>query len=117
VHPARGYSHAVKVGNTVYVAGQIAFDKDGNVVGKGDIRAQAEQVFRNLQAVLAAAGASFKDVVKINTYLTRAQDIPAVREVRSKYLATEPPASTLVVISALALPDLLIEVEAVAALD
>lgn len=119
VHPpiGRGYSHAVKAGNTVYVAGQVALNRSGNLVGKGDAAKQAEQVFQNLEAVLKAAGASFRDVVKINTYLTRADDLAKVREVRAKYLgASEPPASTLVVISRLALPDLLIEVEAIAVL-
>ena len=110
----RGYNHAIKAGNTVYVAGQVALDKDGNLVGKGDITAQAEQVFKNLQAVLAAAGASFQDVVKNNTYLTREEDISKLREVRQRYITGEPPASTLAVISALANPDFLIEVEVIA---
>ncbi|MFN3974303.1 MAG: RidA family protein [Dehalococcoidia bacterium] len=110
----RGYSHAVKVGNTLYIAGQVALDTQGNLVGKGDIRAQTEQVFRNLQAVLEACGGSLRDLVKINIYLVRAEDIPAFREVRSKYLAHEPPASTLAVISRLASPDFLVEVEGVA---
>src|SRR5437660_12132263 len=67
-----GYTHVVEAsgGKTVYVSGQIALDKDGKVVGEGDMKAQAEQVFKNLQAALAAARATFKDVVKMNTYTT-----------------------------------------------
>ncbi len=110
----RGYNHVIKAGNTIYVAGQVALDKDGNLVGKEDITAQAEQVFKNLQAALAAAGASFQDIVKINTYLTQRDDLAKLREVRSKYFAGEPPASTLVFISGLAMPEFLIEVEAIA---
>ncbi|MCS7207425.1 MAG: RidA family protein [Dehalococcoidia bacterium] len=110
----RGYSHAVKVGNTVYIAGQVALDAQGTLVGKGDIRAQTDQVFRNLQAVLQACGGSLRDLVKINVYLVRAEDIPAFREVRSRYLAQEPPASTLAVICQLASPDFLVEVEGIA---
>lgn len=110
----RGYAHAVKVGDTVYIAGQVALDPQGNLVGKGDIRAQTEQVFRNLQGVLEACGGSLRDLVKITVYLVRAEDIPAFREVRSRYLAHEPPASTLTVISRLASPDFLVEVEGIA---
>src|SRR5262245_65241678 len=68
-----GYTHVVEVigpGKIVYIAGQIALDKDGKVVGGGDMKAQAEQVFKNLEAALAAAGAKFSDVVKMNTYIT-----------------------------------------------
>jgi enamine deaminase RidA (YjgF/YER057c/UK114 family) len=118
----RGYSHVVSItgGRTVYVAGQIAMDKGGNVVGKGDFRAQATQVFENLKAALAAAGATFTDVVKMNTYIVNlsADVLPAVREVRAQYFASENlPASTLVGVTALAFPDLLIEVEVVAVVD
>ncbi len=117
VHPpiGGGYSHAIKAGNTVYLAGQVGLDRQGSLVGKGDIEAQADQVYQNVVAVLKAAGLSFKDVVKVTTYLTRSEDIPKVRAVRARYFPTsEPPASTLVVVSGLANPDFLIEVEAIA---
>ena len=114
VHAPTGYNHALKAGNTVYTAGQVALDKDGNLVGKSDIEAQTVQVYENLQAVLAAAGASLQDVVKVTTYLTQQADLPKLREVRQRYFTGEPPANTLVYISALATPDLLIEVEAIA---
>lgn len=118
----RGYSHVVSAtaGRTIYVAGQIAMDKDGNIVGKGDIRAQATQVLENVKAALAAAGATFSDVVKQNTYVVNlnSEVLPVIREVRAQYFPAEnPPASTLVGVTALAFPDLLIEVEVVAVVD
>ena len=113
----RAYNHVIKTGNTIFVSGQVALDKDGNVVGEGDIVAQAEQVFKNLQSALAAAGASFEDVVKSNTYLTRRDDLAKLREVRSRYFIGEPPASTLVFVSGLAMEEFLIEVEAIAVLS
>src|SRR5207253_1124270 len=81
-------------------------DKDGTVVGAGDMKAQAEQVFRNLQAALEAAGATFSDVVKMNTYITDMDKAPAVREVRARYFGESVPASTLVQVVHLARPDL-----------
>src|ERR1700704_2531182 len=113
-----GYTHVVEVtgpARTVYIAGQIAFDKDGKVVGAGDMKAQAEQVFKNLEAALAAAGAKFSDVVKMNTYVTDMTQVAAVREVRARYFGTTTPASTLVQVAALARPELMIEIEVVAA--
>jgi len=112
-----GYSHVVEVrgGRTLYIAGQLALDKDGNLVGRGDFRAQVKQVFENLKARLEEGGASFKDVVKLNYYLTDASDLQALRETRNSYINTEnPPASTLVVVKQLVREEYLIEVEAVA---
>jgi len=112
-----GYTHVVEVtgpAKTVYIAGQIAFDKDGKVVGAGDMKVQAEQVFKNLQAALTAAGAKFSDVVKMNTYLTDMEQAPAVREVRARYFGATTPASTLVQVVKLARPELMIEVEVIA---
>ena len=77
-----GYTHIVEVtgaAKMVYISGQIAYDKDGKIVGAGDMKAQAEQVFKNLQIALAAAGATFSDVVKMNTYITDMEKAPAVR--------------------------------------
>src|SRR5262245_18020143 len=74
-----GYTHIVEVtgpAKTIYISGQIALDKDGKVVGEGDMKAQAEQVFKNLEAALAAAGAKFSDVVKMNTYITDMDKAP-----------------------------------------
>lgn len=112
-----GYTHIVEVngpGRTIYVSGQIALDKDRKLVGAGDMKAQAEQVFKNLQAALAAAGAAFKDVVKMNTYLTDMDKAPAVREVRAQYFTDSTPASTLVQVVHLARPEFMIEIEVVA---
>ena len=113
-----GYMHVVEVtgpGKTIYIAGQIALDQDGNVVGAGNMKAQAEQVFKNLQAALDAAGAKFSDVVKMNTYITDMEQAPAVREVRARYFGDTAPASTLVQVVRLARPEFLLEIEVIAA--
>ena len=107
-------------GTMIFVAGQISVDKNGNVVGAGDLRAQATQVLTNVKAALAAAGATFKDIVKQNTYVVNlnAEALPIIREVRAQFFpAEEPPASTLVGVTALAMEGLLIEVEVVAVVD
>ena len=111
-----GYTHVVEAtgGKTVYISGQIALDKDGKVVGEGDMKAQAEQVFKNLQAALTAANATFKDVVKMNTYMTDLAQIQAVRDVRARYFGDVTPASTLVQVVHLARPEFLLEIEVVA---
>jgi reactive intermediate/imine deaminase len=112
-----GYTHVVEVNGpakTVYISGQIAFDKSGNLVGGADMKAQAEQVFKNLQAALAAAGAKFTDVVKMNTYTTDMSQVQAIRDVRTKYFGSVTPASTLVQVVHLARPELLLEIEVIA---
>ncbi len=119
---ARGYTHVVAVsgGRTVYVAGQVAFNAQGEVVGKGDLRAQARQAYENLRLALAGANASLKDLVKLNTYVVnlKADDVRVLREVRAEALKdVTPPTSTLVGVQALASPDFLIEVEAIAVVD
>jgi enamine deaminase RidA (YjgF/YER057c/UK114 family) len=104
----------------VFIAGQVALDAQGQVVGEGDLRAQAHQVFQNLRTALEAAGASFEDVVKLVTYVVNYQPEhrALLAEVRPDYLpANNPPASTLLGVQALALPQLLIEIDAVAVLD
>lgn len=114
-----GYSHVVEVrgGRTLYVSGQIAVDRDGNLVGTGDVRAQAEQVFRNLQSALAAAGATCDDIVKITVFMTDVSQVQAFRDVRDRYFKKAPPASSLVQVSRLVRPELLIEIEAVAVVE
>lgn len=116
VHEPRGYSHAVKVGNTIYVAGQVAWDEKRQVVS-GGFEAQAVQALENLKRVLEAAGASFKDVVKLNTYIKDLNDLSKYREIRQRYFGPPLPASTLVQIVSLASPELLIEIEAVAVIE
>ena len=116
--PVGTYSQAVRVetGDAVWihVSGQIAIDLEGNLVRPGDLRAQTRQVFENLRAILEAHGATFADVVKIGTYLTTLDDLAGMREVRSDYLTSEPPASTAVQVVALVVPDALIEIDLVA---
>jgi enamine deaminase RidA (YjgF/YER057c/UK114 family) len=114
-----GYTHVVVAldGRTVYIAGQVALDSTGQLVGSGDFRAQAEQVLRNLDRAISSVGGSLQDMVKTTTFITDLRHLPALREVRSKHLdAGRPPASTLLVVSSLASPDFLIEIEAVAVL-
>jgi enamine deaminase RidA (YjgF/YER057c/UK114 family) len=89
-------------------------DKDGKVVGSGNITEQTHQVMRNIQAVLAQDGAAFADVVKLTMYLVNMADLPAVIQVRSQYLGENKPAATAVGITALARPEFLVEIEAVA---
>ena len=114
------YTHAVTAsgdGKLIYVSGQVSWDAGGMVVGKGDMRAQAEQVFGNVTAILKAAGAKWDDVIKMNGYMVGMDGprVDAYREVRGKYLvAGKLPASTLVGVECLVHPDLLLEVEVVA---
>ena len=110
------YTHVVKAGNSVYIAGQTATDASGNLVGLGDIEAQGAQVYGNIRKALASVGADFSNLVKLTTYLTREEDIEGYRRARATHLNADLPASTLVVISRLANPDFLIEIEAVAVL-
>ena len=116
--PLGTYSHVVKVeiGDAawLHISGQIAVDVDGAIVGRGDMRAQTEQVFENLKAILAAHGATFTDLVKINTFVTTLDDLIGMREVRSRYLPSDLPASTAVQVVALVVPEAMIEVDAVA---
>ncbi len=112
-----GYTHIVEVtgpAKTVYISGQIAYDKDGKVVGAGDMKAQAGQVFRNLKAALDAAGATFADVVKMNSYITDMSKVQAVRDVRAQYFKDATPASTFVEVKGLVRPELLLEIEVIA---
>jgi reactive intermediate/imine deaminase len=112
------YSHAVVVesGTLVFVSGQVAYDAQRRVVGKGDMRAQTRQVLENLKAVLADAGTDLAHVVRLNAYLTDMSQLEGHREVRKEYFGdfANAPASTLVGVSRLVDPDLLLEVEAVA---
>lgn len=118
--PVGTYSHAavVEAGEVrwLFVSGQLALDRDGVLVGVGDMAAQTEQVFENLVHILEAYGASFEDVVKIQTFVTTLEGFPEVREVRARYLPEEPPASTAVQVVALVMPEALIEVDLVAVL-
>ena len=113
------YTQVVEVvspGRTIYMSGQLGTDRDGKLVG-GDFRAQAEQVFKNLQMALASVGASCADVVKLNSYLAEIAHLPILREVRARYLdAAAPPASTTLAVTGFARDGALLEVESVAVL-
>lgn len=114
--PGMGYTHVViGSGRLAALSGQVALDAQGGVVGPGDPAAQARQVFDNLRRCLAAAGATFDDVVKLTYYVTDVGYLPAIRSVRDEYVDTKRlPASTAVQVAALFRPELLLEVEAFA---
>ena len=112
-----GYSHVVDApaGRIVFVSGQVPLDAEGNLVGEGDFAAQVRQVFENLTAALAAADASWDDVVKLNYFVRDVGEVAALRAIRDEYVNTErPPASTLVEVSSLFRDEVLVEIEAVA---
>jgi enamine deaminase RidA (YjgF/YER057c/UK114 family) len=120
--PAPGYSQIVKVsgGTTIYIAGQVAWDEEGQLVGEGDFEEQARQVYRNLVTALAEAGATPSDLVKVGIYVVDhdLEKLKVIRGVRDQILNVDPPpASTLLGVNRLALPDLLIEVDAIAVVD
>jgi enamine deaminase RidA (YjgF/YER057c/UK114 family) len=116
--PVANYKMATRMegGRLLYIAGQVAWDTNGNLVGQGDVGAQARQVFQNLRRVLQAAGGDLASLLKMTTYITRIEDFPAVAEVRSSVFQGELPASTLIVVKGLFHPDFLIEVEGIAAI-
>lgn len=112
-----GYSQLATVtgGVIVFIAGQVALDKAGKVVGKDDFRAQVQQVFENLKAAVEAAGGTFSDVIKLNSYFLDLSRLLEFREVRDKYInLKDPPASTAIQVSGLFRQEFLVEIEAVA---
>ncbi len=116
--PRPRYSQVSRFGKEVYLAGQLARDAQGNLVGTGDILAQTRQVFENIKKCLEAVGASFDNVVKINVYLTDIdKQLAAVGKVRQEYFVSEPVPSTTVGVSRLADPDALVEIEAIVILE
>jgi reactive intermediate/imine deaminase len=117
VHPTKGYSHAARAGNTLYIAGQVSQDVDGKLVGEGDLEAQVRQVFENLKNIVEEAGGTLQNIVKKTTFLTHYSYIETYRKVRSEYFSEPCPPNTLLIIESLALPDYMIEVEAIAVLD
>jgi len=113
------YSHVVTVtgGTHVFIAGQLARDGDGNLVGRGDMRAQIEQVGKNLQQCLAAAGAKLDDLVKTTTYVTDIEEFFKHAEIRMRYFGPALPTSTTVEVRRLSHPDFMVEVEAMAVIN
>jgi len=114
--PLSHYADAVRAGDLLFISGVVPVDRDGGLVGGDDVVAQTREVFANLAAVLAAAGATFADVVKVNVYLTDIGDRARINPVRQEIFGSVRPASTLVEVSALAVPGAKIEIEAVALL-
>jgi enamine deaminase RidA (YjgF/YER057c/UK114 family) len=116
-----GYTHVVSVEGPqkiLYVSGQVSKNQKGEIVGRGDLEAQTRQVYSNLLAILKSQGASFKNVVKVNTYSTNPEKVDVIRKVRTEFITgDEPPASTFVGVTALADPAFLVEIEAVAILS
>ena len=113
--PQAHYSHAIRAGDVLYIAGQVPIDPSGQLVA-GDAQAQARQVLSNLKAVVEAAGATMDDVVKTSVFLTSRDDRAAVGKVRREFFADPPPANTLVIVAGLAEPEMLVEIEAVVVL-
>ena len=114
------YSHVVTVtgpGKLVFIAGQLARDAGGNIVGSGDMRAQLEQTFKNLDLCLKAAGATWADVVKTNTYVTDYEAFSKHREVRMRHFGIATPTSTTIQISRLAQPEAMVEIEMIAVVN
>lgn len=119
VSKPQGYSHAVKkTGTPLFLAGQVALDAAGKVVGEGDVAAQVEQVFQNVRAVVGACDGTMADIVKLTVYVTDVSHRAAVAAARLRHFPDgQYPASTYLVVSALAVPQLLVEIDAVAMID
>ena len=112
-----GFSPAARVGNQIFVAGQVATDENGEMVGIGDAGAQSAQCFKNIAAALTAAGASWDDVTKITCFMVNADDYAAYAEVRNGIFPENSPASSTVFVKALVRPEMLVEVEAFAVVE
>ncbi len=113
-----GYTQVVKVDKTVYIAGQVSVAADGSIVGQGNPEAQVRQVWRNVEAAVQSVGGTLQNIVKTTTYVTSIDYAAAVRKVRDElHQASNPPTSTLLLISALAHPDFMVEIEAIAVVD
>ena len=108
------YSQAVQLENWIYVSGQLALDPKGNVVGRDDMRAQSRRVFENIEAILRAAGGGRENIVRITAYLTDMSRYAGYNEARAEFFAGRRPASTTIQVAGLAIPGLLVEVDAVA---
>ena len=116
IHPLPWpYSHGVKVGNLLFIAGQVALDEELRIVGPGDAEAQARQTWKNIQTVVEAAGGRITDVVRVTTYVADLADVEAIHKVRREFFHDgDYPAATVVQAAKLGLPGLLLETEAFA---
>ena len=111
------YSHLVRAGDQLFLAGQVAVDGDGNLVGPGDMVAQVRQVLQNMRTVLASQGADFSDIAKINIFTVDIEAFRGAAAVRAEFFGAHAPASTLVQVVRLARPEFLVEIEAVAVIQ
>ena len=116
VEPISHYTDAVRFGNLLFISGMVGVDAQGRVAGRGDVVAQARATFTNMERILEAEGASFADVLKVTVYLRNVEDRARINPVRAEFFGDARPASTLVEVSKLVVPELLIEVEAIAGL-
>ena len=108
-------SHAVRTGNTIHISGQVALDPDGNVVGKGDVEAQAEYIWGNVEKVLEASGSGLGEIVKVFQFVVGTENFAGMGVVRRRIFPQEPfPAFTSIIVSGLIDPDLLLEVDVIA---
>ena len=114
VAPNPALSPGLKLGDLLFVSGNVATDRNGNLVGEGDCEAQSRQVLANVRTIVEAAGSTMQDVVKITCFLTDINDYAAYAKVRSETWPSSPPASSTVAVSALVRPEFLVEVEAIA---
>jgi enamine deaminase RidA (YjgF/YER057c/UK114 family) len=119
LHEPANYSQGVlvKPGRLLFIAGQTALDADGNVVGIGDPAAQTRQIYENIGRILAEAGGSFPDLVKITRYMTDVSFKTEVNRIQKEYLKEDPPASTGIVVKGLAREAFLVEIEAIACIE
>lgn len=110
------YADAVRFGDLLFVSGVVALDAAGAIIGKGDVVRQTEAIFQSLEAILAAAGAGFADVLKVTVLLIDVEHRTLINPIRQRYFGAHLPASTLIGVKALALPEILVEIEAVVGL-
>jgi 2-iminobutanoate/2-iminopropanoate deaminase len=110
------YADAVRFGDMLFVSGVVALDPDGTIIGKGDVVQQAMAIFRSLENILAVAGAGFADILKVTVLLLDVEHRTLINPIRRQFFGSHRPASTLIGVKALALPDILIEIEAVVGL-
>ena len=111
------WEQGVKVGNLLFISGQTPMSPEGEVVGKGDAAAQTRQVMENMKSMCEAGGATLNDVVQVTVFVKNIKDLPAIMKVREAYFAPDFPSATAVEINALAHPDWLVEIEAIAVIE
>ena len=114
--PVSHYTDAVRWGDLLFISGLAPLDEAGRLVGGGDVAAQTRQIFLNMAKILEAAGARFEDVLRVTVYLTDIADRPKINPVRREFFGATRPASTLVEVSALVVPGMKVEIEAIAGL-